>query len=710
MTRRASRRKPYNQHPRYVNREFSWLQFNWRVLSEAENEDNPLLERAKFLAIHESNLDEFYMVRVSGLYEQVENNITETTPDGLTPAEQIEMVAETAEPMRHHAAQIWQKKLKPALQKEGITIRKFRQLSQKSREELTKFFHDEVFPLCTPLLMHPAPSFPFISNRSLNLAVELDDEGRLKVARIKVPPVLPRLLPVPEKPGHFVMLEDLIASHSQDLFPGVEVVATHLFRVIRDADIEIKELEAADLIQAVEQTLRLRRFGDPVLLEVSKGDSGEWLDILRNGLNLGERETFEVDGMLGFDALWQLADLDRPDLKFPPHRPFLHHNLASYEEIFETVKEQDVMVYHPFDSFDSVREFVASSALDDKVIGIKQSLYRAGSKSPLIDSMLEAAEKGKQVAVMVELKARFDESNNLVWSRTLERAGVHVTYGFANMKTHCKLCLVVRREKDGIRSYAHIGTGNYNPSTARLYTDLGLFTCDPEICQDVAELFNVLTGVSKNTKYRKLLVAPVNLRDEILRRIHREREQHEKSGEGYMAIKVNSLVDPEVIDALYKASMAGVKIDLLVRGICCLRPGVKGLSETIRVRSVVGRFLEHCRIYYFHNQGEPEAYIGSADMMRRNLDRRVEALAPVQDPKIIEELRKQFDVYMRDNTNSWVAKPDGYYERVQRSPGEHRFTAQYHLMDHPLSRDLLPVEKEPPEPVELSAYWGEPTE
>jgi polyphosphate kinase len=672
---------------RYLNREISWLQFNRRVLDEANNPANPLLERLKFLAIFESNLDEFYMVRVSGLIEQFESGVTEPSPDGLTPSEQLHAISRSAEPLRQKASTIYRDHLMPALHAASVNIRSYAALAPRHRKELRTYFEQEVFPLCTPLVLHPAQTVPFISNRSLNLAVEVSDGTDVRLARVKIPSGTPRMVRVGKKRHDYVLLEDVIAHNLQSLFPGMQILGAYQFRVVRDADVEIRELEAADLISTIEETIRLRRFGDPVLLEHRVDMPAHVRTLLMQMLRLDESDVFAIDGMLGMEAFWELAKIDRPDLRFPPHHPCTADPLTHTKTLFETIQAHDVLVHHPFDSFRSVEEFVASAERDPQVVGIKQTLYRVGSESPLVESLLSAAEEGKQVAVMVELKARFDESNNLVWARALERAGVHVTYGFRDLKTHCKLCLVVRREKEGMRQYAHIGTGNYNPSTARLYTDLGLFTCDEAITQDISELFNYLTGFSKQTKYRKLLVAPLNLREGILDRIERESVLARKGGKGRIVLKVNSLVDPEVIDALYDASQAGVSVDLIVRGVCCLRPGVPELSENIHVVSIVGRFLEHSRIYYFGNGGHPDVLIGSADCMRRNLDRRIEVLVPVEDESLIQLLRKRaIEPYLKDTVRAWTLDANGEYHR--RKPEGEAFDAQEWLMSHPNTKDL----------------------
>lgn len=677
--------------PRYINRELSWLKFNRRVLEEAVNEQNPLLERLKFLAIFESNLDEFYMVRVSGLIEQFESGILEQSPDGLTPNEQLAIISRAAQPLRQRASQVFEKTLRPQLEKAGIVLRHYDDLNSKQRKELEEFFYREIFPLCTPLILHPAPSIPFISNRSLNLVVELRDQSaETRLARVKIPPIVPRAVRLPGRKHEYVLLEEIIAENLKYLFPGVQVVASHIFRVIRDADVEIRQLEAADLIATIEETLKLRRFGDPVLLEVAGTMPKRIRKLLMSILQLDDEDVFVVDGLIGMDVFWQLSRIDRPALRFPPHHPYLSEKLTHTEDLFELITARDLLLHHPYDSFRTVEQFVASAAQDPNVIGIKQTLYRVGSESPIVESLLDAAENQKQVAAMVELKARFDESNNLVWARTLERAGVHVTYGFADMKTHSKLCLVVRREPSGLRSYAHVGTGNYNPVTARLYTDLAFFTKDPAIIQDISELFNYLTGFSKQMEYRKLLVAPINLREGILSRIQREIDCHKKKGCGRIIFKLNALVDPEVVDALYEASNAGVTVDLIARGICCLRPGVPGMSENIRVISIVGRFLEHSRIYYFHNCGEADVLLGSADLMRRNLDRRIETLVPVEQQDLKDHIRDHIlENCLRDNVKAWELDSTGEYHKVKKKAGEATFSSQAFFMAEPTTKLLL---------------------
>lgn len=659
------------------------------MLAEAANPDNPLLERLKFLAIFQSNLDEFFMVRVSGLVEQYESGLLEPSPDGLTPNEQLKIISETAGPLRQRANNVFRDEVAPGLELAGIRILSYDDITVKQRRTLSTFFAKEVFPLCTPVILHPAPTVPFISNRSLNLAVELQDGASgFRLARIKVPEGVPRMVRLRKSRHDYVLLEEIIANNLSAFFHGVTVKGAHMFRVIRDADVEIRELEAADLITIIEETIRLRRYGDPVLLEVASNMPENVRKKLMELHKLEDDDVMTVAGILGMDVFWELAHIDKPDLKFSPHVPYLAEPLSTSRSLFETVSQRDVLIHLPYDAFRPIEEFVGSAYKDPDVLGIKQTLYRVGSESPVVESLLTAAEIGKQVAAMVELKARFDESNNLEWARALERAGVHVTYGFPDMKTHCKLCLVVRREKGGLHMYTHIGTGNYNPATARLYTDIGLFTDDEAIVQDVLELFNYLTGFSRQTTYRKLLVAPVNLREGILQRIRREISLHRKDGKGRIIWKLNALVDPEVVEGLYAASQAGVKVDLVVRGVCCLRPGIKGLSENVRVCSVVGRFLEHSRVYYFRNGGTPDVLIGSADAMRRNLDRRIEVLAPVEDPRLIEHIRDRIlEVAMRDNVRGWDLLPDGSYVR-RKATDDKPFDSQAWFMSHPSTREL----------------------
>lgn len=673
---------------RYINREYSWLQFNARVLAQSADNRVPLLERVRFLAIFESNLDEFYMVRVSGLIEQYEARLTGLSPDGLSPRDQLDMIHSIAHPLRRTAADLFSDVLLPLLSDAGIEICDYHSLSAEERVLLGDYFEKEIFPICTPLALDPAHTLPFISSRSLNLAVELNDvDSEYRLARVKVPPIIPRLIRVSNSDHRYVLLEDLIAHNLDHLFPGLSVAGCYRFRVVRDADVEIQELEASDLISSVEEAIRRRRFGAPVLLEINPDMPIRVRDFLMKMLDLDVDDVCVTPGILGLDVCDELSAIDIPSHHFPHFTPYVAEPLSDFESMFEAIRSSDFLIHHPFDSFSPVEHFVAGAADDANVIGIKQTLYRVGSASPIVESLLNAAEAGKQVAVMVELKARFDESNNLVWARALERAGVHVTYGFRDLKTHCKLCLIVRREGGNIRSYAHVSTGNYNPLTAKIYTDIGFFTCDPEITQDLSELFNFLTGFSRQEHFRRILVAPLNLREGVIDRIEREIEHAKAGRRSRIVFKMNALVDPEVIDLLYEANRHGVRVDLLIRGVCCLRPGVSGLSEHIRVTSIVGRFLEHSRILYFENGGDCEALIGSADMMRRNLDRRVEILLPISTPSLVSYLKDVvLDSYLKDNVNAWDLQSSGGYLRREPSASEPTFCAQEYLIGHSATR------------------------
>ncbi len=668
----------------YFNREMSLLKFQRRVLDNSLSERHPLLERVKFLAITHSNIDEFFMVRVSGLREQTKAGVSETSPDGMTPAEELASVRQELLAIFEQQAAHWRDTLRPMLEKSGIAICDYKQLNHKQKQFVKEYFEREVFPVCTPLAVDPGHPFPHISNLSLNLAVSLrDPDGRKHFARLKVPNVLPRLVQILDEDSAqptFVWLEQALIAHLDKLFPSMEIVEAHPFRVIRDADIEIQELEADDLLQTIEESLSRRRFGSAVALITNPTIPHHLWSMLMEKLELTVDEHYPIGGPLGLSDLMEVYRLERPDLKdatFTPHIPAI---LRSHS-IFDAIRERDIILHHPFDSFNPVVDFIRRAADDPNVLAIKQTLYRAGANSPIIEALGEAAEEGKQVAVLVELKARFDEEKNIGWARELEQAGVHVTYGLIGLKTHCKVALVVRKERDGLRRYVHIGTGNYNSATSRLYTDIGMFTCRPEIGEDASDLFNYLTGYSKQTQYNRFLVAPINMRDGLRERIKREVAQHRRSGGGHLIFKMNSLVDPQLIEDLYNASRAGVQIDLIVRGMCCLRPGVAGVSENICVISIVGRFLEHSRIYYFRNGGEGEVLIGSADLMPRNLDFRVETFVPVQDAALKSYLVNDvLAVYLRDTVNSHLLLQDGKYIRKQPVKGETGEDAQLTLI------------------------------
>ncbi len=671
------------------NREASWLEFNARVLEEAVDRAHPLLERVKFISIFSTNLDEFFMIRVSGLKEQVEEGVTELSLDGMTPAAQLKLINERLRPLLAEQMRCLNDELLLELGSAGIVITPYRALADRERRALTAYFMDNVFPVLTPQAVDPGHPFPYISNVSLNVAVMIEPEARddapgvvegARFARVKVPPLVPRLVPIGDSGNSFILLEELIAANVDALFPGMQVGDHHVFRVTRDADIEIREDEANDLLRTVEQEVRKRRFGTAVRLEVSSSMPGEMVRYLASSLKLTADDVYTINCPLNLPDLMSLYKLDRPELKDKPLVASVPAALRTSDSIFDVIKHQDVLLHHPYDSFSSVVDFISTAATDPDVLAIKMTLYRTGPDSPIVKALMEASERGKQVAVLVELKARFDEENNIEWARRLERAGVHVVYGLLGLKTHSKLALVVRREAGALRRYLHIGTGNYNPSTARIYTDLGLFTSNDEIGSDASELFNYLTGFSRQTRYRRLLVAPVNLREQTSALIAREID-HQKAGRpARIIVKLNSLTDTKIIRDLYEASQAGVAVDLIVRGVCSLRPGVPGLSENISVRSIVGRFLEHTRIYYFENGGEPDVYIGSADWMQRNLDRRVELVAPIQDQPLKRRLKDILDLCLRDNAKARVLSPDGTYSRVLGGEDEDRVDAQSRFM------------------------------
>jgi len=681
----------------YINRELSWLEFNRRVLEEAQDKSHPLLERVKFLGIFSNNLDEFFMIRVSGLREQLESGILETSADGMTPAEQLAAIRRTLEPMLVGHRSTWKKELLPDLEESGIRILSYDQLKKKQRRLLQRYFHEEIFPTLTPLAFDPGHPFPHISNLSLNLAVVVfDPEHGERFARVKVPGVFPRLLRIPSEDraeifeglplkdvtaDNFVWVEDVISHNLDELFPGLEVKAAFPFRVTRDADIEIEEDEAADLLAAIEQGVESRFFGKVVRLEVDKAMPRRIRDILVENLGLQPYQVYTHDGPVGMADLLELYKVDRPDLKDAPFTPSTPPALSGGENIFSVINRQNILLYHPYDSFSPVLEFLEAAAEDPKVLAIKQTLYRVGKNAPVVKALMKARENGKQVAVLVELKARFDEENNIVWARELERVGVHVVYGLIGLKTHAKLLMVVRRENDRIVRYLHMSTGNYNTMTAKIYTDMGYFTADPDLGADVSDLFNALTGYSRKDSYRKLVVAPGRMREEVCKRIDREIERQKKHGDGHIIMKMNQLVDKKCIKALYRASQTGVKVDLQVRGICCLRPGLTGISDNIRVTSIVGRLLEHARAYYFYNGGDEEILLGSADLMPRNLDRRVEQLFPVEDPFIKNAIKQVLDIHLRDNVKAREMLPDGSYRRVKPAPGEEPLNAQQWMID-----------------------------
>jgi polyphosphate kinase len=682
-----------------LNRELSWLRFNLRVLEEAEDKRHPLLERVKFLAIFATNLDEFFMIRVSGLHRQVAGGAVGMTPDGMTPSEQI--LAINRELMIHYERydMCWKQDVLPGLAEAGIRILHYGELGHREREAIQGYFQREIFPVLTPLAFDPTHPFPHISSLSFNLAVLVKDPERGDCfARVKVPDVFPRLVPIPtdedvarQQMGlggaggvqQFVWLEEVIAHNLDNLFPGLDVVASYPFRVTRDADVAIEVDEASDLIEAVEAQLDQRQYTSAVRLELDAATPGPIREILTRNLQLPLYLVYAGHSPIGMAGIRELHALERPDLKDQPFVPAVPPCVSKSGSLLAAIRQQDVLLYHPYDSFMPVVEFLREAANDPDVLAIKQTLYRVNPKSPIVDALLEARVNGKQVAVLVELKARFDEENNIEWARKLEDEGVHVVYGVRGLKTHAKVCLIVRREPEGIRRYVHLGTGNYNVVTSRIYTDVSYFTCDSTISRDVSDLFNSLTGYSRKNIYSKLLVAPTTLRQQLLDRIERESCRHRQHGDGYIAFKMNALVDAQCIQALYLASQAGVKIDLQVRGICCLKPGLPGISETITVTSVVGRFLEHARIYYFRNGGHDDMLMGSADLMPRNLDHRVEVLFPVEDPRWRDVILNDIlGVGLRDTVQARRLLPDGTYERVHPASGEAAFNSQQWLLEH----------------------------
>ena len=668
----------------YINRETSWLEFNHRVLEEALDERNPLLERLKFIAIYGTNLDEFFMIRVAGLMQQTAAEVHKRSDDGLLPEQQLALVSKM---LRGQLAEMYaclDGQLLPALERQGVRVLRYEQLDSVTKRVMRRYFDERVFPVLTPLAIDAGHPFPYISNLSLSLAVELDEPAALDgpselIARVKVPGSLPRLVPIESAPDGqrwFVLLEDLIANNLESLFPGMRIRDSYAFRVTRDAEIELQEDEADDLLRAIESELRRRRFGEPVRLEVEAGMPAALRDKLRAALELDETDVYEADGMMGTADLWTLVNIDKPELHDPPFTPSIPRRLIGQTDLFAVIREGDLVLHHPYESFDPVVQFVRQAANDPDVLAIKQTLYRTSGNSPVVGALLDAAENGKQVAALIELKARFDEENNIHWARSLERVGAHVVYGFAGIKTHAKVTLIVRNEPDGIRRYMHFGTGNYNDRTARVYTDLSLFTCRADLGTDATQLFNSLTGFSKTESYEQLLVAPVGLRVGFNELIERETEHALAGRPSGIVAKLNAISDAGIVQGLYRASRAGVPIELIVRGMCVLRPGVPGVSETIRVRSIVGRFLEHARAFVFRNGGEREVFVGSADWMGRNLDRRVETVVPVLDPAMGDMISEILDTQLLDNVKSRILRADGSYERRGVLPGETRVDAQ----------------------------------
>lgn len=676
------------------NRDLMQLEFFRRLLEEAADKSVPLLERLKFLAVFSSNLDEFFMVRVSGLKEMLEAEELEPMPGELSPADQLKVIRDRVLPMVDEQARLLRDEVLPGLKEAGIVIAPYDSLTKAERKRMAEYFMKNVFLMLTPQSVDPSHPFPYMSNLSLNIGLtaerhadhahtgalisgEFSQEETVRFVRIKVPPLCPRLIPVTEGETKFVLLEELIEANIHHLFVSAQLSKGYMFRVTRDADVEIREDKAADLLGLIKESLRERRFGLPVRLEVSSRMPREMVDYLTESLGIQTDDVYVIDSVLSAGGLMQLYDIERPELRDRPIQMTVPQPLRRKISPFEALKKQDVLLHHPYTSYATVVDFIQAAARDPQVVAIKICLYRTGKNSPIPKALIEASERGKQVTAVVEIKARFDEENNIEWATRLAEMGVHVVYGLVNLKTHSKVALVVRREEDGLKTYTHVSTGNYNPTTSKLYTDLGVLTSDPEIGEDATDLFNFLTGFSLQKEYKHLMIAPVNLRKRMLNLIEREREHAEAGREAYIAAKVNRLTDLDTIDALYRASQAGVKIDLIVRGSCMLRPGVPGLSQTVTVRSIVGRFLEHSRIFHFANGGEDEVYIGSADWMARNMDRRVEVVTPVRDPQLQSYLKDVvLPAYLRDNTAARILTADGTYKKPQIGAGEEPFNSQ----------------------------------
>jgi polyphosphate kinase len=689
----------------YVNRELSLLSFQWRVLAESWDANNPLLERFKFLSIVGSNLEEFFMVRVAGLKRQIESNSLIPGPDGLTPDQQLNAINAEVIELLADAQECWHETLLPELRKNEVYIHEYTDLSEKQKAELDQYFLRNIFPVLTPLAFDPGHPFPHISNLSLNLAVLIrDTAGKDRFARVKIPDTLPQLIRLsgteppdpagtttPSKAMHLIWLDDLVRANLEKLFPGMTIVEAHNFQVIRDAELEIQEWEAEDLLETTQEVVRQRRFGDVVALQVDSDMPAHILQILMSNLQVEPYDVYLVEARRPLSTLKYIANIDRHDLKYPPFIPSIPVEIPTDgpdEAVFARIAQSDVLVHHPYDSFQPVVNFLNQAATDPNVLAIKMTLYRVGKNSPVVEALLKANENRKQVAVLVELKARFDEESNIEWAKALEREGVHVVYGLLGLKIHAKVAMVIRKEGASIRRYIHLGTGNYNSITAHLYTDVGLFTCNEQIADDVTDLFNYLTGYSAKRNYRKLMVAPINMRQQLQTMIRREIEFQRAGKQAHIIFKFNALVDEQIIQLLYEASQEGVKIDLLVRGICCLRPGIPGISENITVTSIVGRFLEHSRVYYFFNGGNPQVWCGSADLMPRNLDRRVEIIFPIEDPGLAKFMREDIlETYLRDRRNAWIMQSDGTYVKVQPEEKDGASSQQWFMSNTPSQKE-----------------------
>jgi len=700
--------KKYNKPENFINRDLSWIEFNKRVLDEALNPEMPLLEKVKFISIFCSNLDEFYMIRISGIKEQIAANVSEPSIDGLTPIEQLKKIEKSLKPLLKTLDNYWTSEIVPALTEHNIRLLSFDNISDADKDKLTEYFKKEIYPVLTPLAFDPGRPFPYISNLSLSLAILIQKpNGENHFARVKVPSILPRMLQIdqildPKKiagtngnfVANYIWLGDLIKANLNLLFPGMEIVEAHRFRITRDTDLELQEDEADDLLSVIEETIKQRRFGSVVRLEVGHPMPDFMLDTLIENLQITRYDVHLSDGPLGLSDVMGLYKLPLHHLKEKPYYPVIPKVFEEEEEIFSVIRQKDLLLHHPYHSFTPVIDFIKKAAKDPDVLAIKQTLYRVGSDSPIVKCLIEAAEMGKQVAVLVELKARFDEENNIYWARELEKVGVHVVYGLVGLKTHAKMTLVVRKEYDGVKRYVHLATGNYNASTAKLYTDFGFFTSDDDICSDVSEIFNFLTGYSKQKDYKKLFVSPVNMRENFLALIKREIEFALAGKPAKIIMKLNSLVDPAIICALYEASNSGVEVKLIIRGVCSLIPGITGLSENIEVRSIVGRFLEHSRIFYFHNDGNEEVYLSSADMMQRNLDRRVEIAFPVENTRLKDEIIKALvKVQLKDNVKARILLSDGSYVRAENNESSKIINSQEWLMNHALKATGVRTQK-----------------
>lgn len=704
--------KKYNKPENFINRDLSWIEFNKRVLDEALNPELPLLEKVKFVSIFCSNLDEFYMIRISGIKEQIAANVSEPSIDGLTSTEQLKKIEKVLKPLLKTLDNFWMNEIVPALKDQHIHLLSFDEISESDKEKLTSYFKKEIYPVLTPLAFDPGRPFPYISNLSLSLAILIKKpNGENHFARVKVPSILPRLLQIDHlieqkisagTNGNFyanyIWLGDLIKANLNLLFPGMEIVEAHRFRITRDTDLELQEDEADDLLSVIEETIKQRRFGSVVRLEVGHPMPDFMLDTLVENLQITRDDVHLSDGPLGLSDVMGLYKLPLHQLKEKPFYPVVPKVFEEEEDYFSIIRQKDILLHHPYHSFSPVIDFIKKAAQDPDVLAIKQTLYRVGPDSPIVKCLIEAAEMGKQVAVLVELKARFDEQNNIYWARELEKVGVHVVYGLVGLKTHAKMTLVVRREFDGVKRYVHLATGNYNATTAKLYTDFGFFTSDEDICSDVSDIFNFLTGYSKQKEYKKLFVSPVNMRENFLDLIKTEIENAQAGKEAKIFMKMNSLVDPAIIAALYEASNNGVEVKLVVRGVCSLIPGVEGLSENIEVRSIVGRYLEHSRVFYFYNDGNEKIYLTSADMMQRNLDRRVEVAFPIENEKLKEEIIKTLiKVSLKDNVKARLLNPDGSYRFVEVKDSTKRVNSQEWLMNHTLKtagiRNQKPFQK-----------------